>query len=171
VSDNGVTLFGIPNAKSATECTITRSRSYIDVSRLVYAWHSTLPHSPAGFRVAFVVYAPNYAPVAAAMWGRPTARMEDQTNTLELTRLAHSPYAPYNLGSWALARMREWIRHNMPEIERLITYHDATVHHGTIYAADNWRQVYDKRGESTWSNRPGRLRTERLHKGKWEREP
>ena len=109
--------------------------------------------------------------MACAMWGRPSARLEDQETTLELTRLAHSPSIPRNFGSWALARMRKWIRENMPEIVRLISYQDADIHHGTIYKADNWKMVYEKHTVHTWTNRPGRLGNERQHKIKWEREP
>lgn len=122
-------------------------------------------------RVGFIVYVPNNAPIAAAMWGRPTARMEDQERCLELTRLAHCPNAPRNLGSWSLGKMRRWIRENKPEIERVISYQDASVHRGTIYKADNWNMVYEKHTEHTWLNRPGRKGTERQHKIKWERVP
>lgn len=152
------------------EVVMRRSRSYAAVARLNAMWHSALPESPAGFRVAFVFYAGSQ-PVACAMWGRPSARMEDQAETLELTRLAHSPEVPHNFGSWALAQMRGWIREHMPEINRIISYQDAEVHHGTIYKADNWRQVYEKFQDHTWTNRPGRLGNERPHKIKWEREP
>jgi hypothetical protein len=154
--------------KSVSDCVIARTRSYTLVAELIRRWHSTLPNAPPGFRIAFIVSAPNGMPLAAAMWGRPLARLEDQEHTLELTRLAHSPEAPCNTGSWALARMRRWIVENMPEIERLISYQDADVHCGTIYKADNWRQVYEKHTEHTWTNRPGRLGTERQHKVKWE---
>jgi len=133
-------------------------------------WHSILPESPAGMRVGFVFYA-GVAPVACAMWGRPSARMEDQEATLELTRLAHSPGIPRNFGSWALGQMRSWIRENMPEIVRIISYQDADLHYGTIYKADNWQQVYEKHTGHTWANRPGRLGNERQHKIKWERRP
>lgn len=157
-----------PNIKMVSDCVIAPTRSYNTVRELIRRWHSTLPVAPPGFRVAFVVSAPNGIPLAAAMWGRPVARLEDQKHTLELTRLAHSPEAPRNLGSWALARMRRWILENMPEIERLISYQDADIHHGTIYKADNWQKVYERYTEHTWKNRPGRAGTERQHKIKWE---
>ncbi len=67
--------------------------------------------------------------------------------------------------------MRRWVRENMPEVRRLISYQDAR-HQGTIYKADNWRLVYAARpGRASWSNRPGRQRTERPLKSKWERNP
>lgn len=166
-----MTLFGIPDAISVHDCIVARTKRHAFIDPFIRAWHSTLPNPPPGFRVAFVIYAPNYAPIGVATWGRPIARMEDQTTTLELTRLAHGPGCPRNLGSWALARMRRWIRLNMPEIVRLISYQDANVHDGALYKADNWTFVYEKHKDHTWTNRPGRLGTERQHKIKWQRKP
>tara|TARA_Y100000310_G_scaffold294578_1_gene325158 strand:+ start:263 stop:472 length:210 start_codon:yes stop_codon:yes gene_type:complete len=34
--------------------------------------------------------------------------------------------------------MEKYIRTNLPQIERLISYQDTEVHHGTIYKAANW---------------------------------
>jgi hypothetical protein len=164
-------LFGKSNAVKVSDCSIGTTTEHRIIDPLIRAWHSTLPNPPPGWRVAFLVYASNLAPVAVATWGRPIARMEDQECTLELTRLAHSLDAPYNLGSWALARMRKWIRENMPEIERVISYQNADKHLGTIYKADNWHKVYEKFTEHTWTNRVGRKGTEATHKIKWEREP
>jgi len=147
---------------------IETTTSHAAVDPFIRSWHSTLPNPSPGFRVAFVVYAPNLAPVAVATWGRPVARMEDQEHTLELTRFAIGPDAPRNVGSWALARMRRWIRDNMPDVVRLISYQDADAHDGALYKADNWRQVYEKFTDHTWTNRPGRKGTERPHKIKWE---
>lgn len=166
-----VDLFGLPNATRVTDCTVGRTRSYKLVRKLVAEWHSSLPYAPPGFRIAFVAYAPNLAPIAVAMWGRPTARMEDQKLTLELTRQAHAPEAPYNMGSWFLGKMRKHIREIMPEIVRLISYQNADIHHGTIYKADNWTMVYEKFTDHSWLTRPGRRGTEVMHKIKWERKP
>ena len=167
-----MTLFDTPDAQSPTDCTVTRTRSRALTTRLVRAWHSTLPNSPAGFRLAFIAYAPNQAPVAVALWGRPVARSEDQTTTLQLTRLAHGPGAPRNLGSWFLGQMRRYIRRHMPEIQRLITYHDADRHDGALYRADNWRLVYHRPvTNQDWRNRPGRSSPGVTNRVKWERNP
>lgn len=167
-----VSLFGDPVVASPRECTLVRVYSLALCRQLIAQWHSLLPHTPAGFRLAFIAYAPNGEPVACALWGRPVARNEDQVSTLELTRLAHSPCAPRNMGSWMLGQMRKYIRENMPEIKRLISYQDADHHLGTIYKADNWRIVYEKHGEAPWTGRVGRRTgSERMHKIKWEREP
>jgi len=164
-------LFGNPGEIEVRDCQVRRTRSYSMVCQLVDLWHSTRPNPPAGFRVAFLIFAPNQEPVAVATWGRPEARMEDQVTTLELTRLAHSPYAPHNLGTYTLGRMRRWIRTNMPEVVRLISYQDADAHDGALYKADNWRKVYEKKARHSWKNRPGRIGSEVEHRIKWEREP
>lgn len=158
---------------SLADCRVLRTRSYRLVSELVACWHSVLPHSPAGFRVAFLVEDAGRHPIAVAMWGRPVARMEDQVATLELTRQAHGPWAPRNLGSWFLARQRAWIREHMPGIARLISYQDADAHDGALYKADNWRMVRETFSARSWSeSRPGRrVGSERQHKIKWERCP
>lgn len=160
-----------PIATSLSDCRVRRIRSYRLAARLIRLWHSTLPNPPAGFRIAFLVESGDGLPVAVATWGRPVARLEEQETTLELTRLAHGPHAPRNLGSWALARMRREIRLALPEVTRLISYQDADAHDGALYKADNWRRVHERRAGHTWTNRPGRLGTERQHKVKWERTP
>jgi hypothetical protein len=166
-----VTLFGEAVVTSPTECVVVRTTSRTMCRDLIARWHSTLPVAPPGFRYAFVAYATNGEPVACALWGRPVARMEDFAETLELTRLACGPVVPRNFCSWMLGQMRRYIRENAPEITRLISYQDADIHHGTIYKADNWQMVYEHFTKHTWTNRPGRLGTERMHKIKWERKP
>lgn len=156
-----LTLFGAPNAEKARDCTVARTRDMTLVSTLIRAWHSTLPTPPPGFRLAFTMLAPNLAPVAVATWGRPVARLEDQETTLELTRQAHSPNCPKNTGTYFLGQMRHYIREHLPQIKRLISYQDADRHRGTIYKADNWHCVYEKRREHSWKSRPGRRGTER----------
>ncbi len=142
------------------------------VRATIARYHSLLPKPPAVWRVAFLVTDRAGNVWGAATWNHPTARLEDQVHTLELTRYALASGLPRNLATWALARMRAWIRRNMPEIRRLISYHDETAHAGTIYAADNWRRVYRGRVEkSPWANRPGRTVLPRPVKSKWERRP
>jgi len=134
--------------------------------------HSLLPSPPAVWRVAFLITDRAGNVWGAATWNHPTARLEDQTHTLELTRYALAAGLPRNAATWALARMRAWIRRNLPEVRRLISYHDETAHAGTIYAADNWRRVYRGRVEtSPWTGRPGRTARPRPRKSKWERTP
>jgi hypothetical protein len=148
-------------------CAVTRDgkqiKSFIDL------WHST-HKAPVGWRVAFsLLFGGNL--VGISTWGRPTARLEDQVSTLEHTRMALTPEAPRNSGSWFLARNREWIRSNLPEIRRLIAYVNLANHKGTIYLADNWKVVYRKRDWNTWKNRAGRQGTEARLRAKFERVP
>jgi hypothetical protein len=160
-----------PDATSPRQCTVITTTQRRLAQALIRAWHSSQPNAPAGERLAFLACAPNSAPVAVALWGRPTARAEDQIHTLQLTRLAHGPGAPPNIGSWFLARMRAYIRREMPQIRRLITYHDAAHHTGAIYAADNWRPVARVQKLHDWTNRPGRSAPGIRDRVKWERTP
>jgi len=140
------------------------------VQNLVRDWHSVLDE-PQGWKVAFLLSCGNTI-VGVATWGRPVARLEDQTSTLENTRFALNALAPWNSGTKGLALMRCWIREHMPEVTRLITYQDCDHHDGGIYKGDNWLRVYDAREESaSWTNRPGRIGDERKRRSKWERKP
>jgi hypothetical protein len=160
-----------PDATSPRQCTVTTTTQRRLAHALIHAWHSSQPNSPAGERLAFLACAPNGAPVAVALWGRPTARAEDQIHTLQLARLAHAPGAPRNIGSWFLARMRAHIRATLPHVRRLITYHDAAHHTGAIYAADNWQPVARTQKLHDWTNRPGRSALGIRDRVKWERHP
>lgn len=161
----------MPTVSDVRECTVGVSHNRQLVQSLIRDWHSILPNPVPGWRVAFIMCAPDGLPLAVATWGRPIARLEDQITTLELTRQANGPYAPRNSSTFMLGRMRRWIRANMPNIKRLISYQDADRHLGTIYKADNWRCVGETYSDASWTNRAGRLGTERKHKMKWEREP
>ena len=134
--------------------------------------HSLLPNPPGVWRVAFLVEDLRGNVFGVGVWNHPTARLEDQERTLELVRYALARGLPRNAATWALGQMRRWIREHLPEIHRLIAYHDETAHAGTIYRADNWRPVYRGRVErSPWRKRPGRVADPRPQKTKWERRP
>lgn len=140
------------------------------VNHFIVAHHSSNPLPVPGFRVAFLVYDKNTSRVAAvATFGRPIARKEDQKITLELTRLVHADGVPRNLGSWALAKMRKWIRVYMPEIRRLITYQNVDAHDGALYKADNWELVYHyPRTWGNWSSHGDRKSKIVKNRAKWE---
>ena len=138
------------------------------IKGFINQWHSTLP-APVGWRVAFVLLDGSDI-IGVSTWGRPGARHEDQVNTLEHTRMAlHN--APRNTASWFIAQNRKWIRENMPEIVRIISYVNLDHHTGITYRADNWKTVYKKRSNSSWLNRPGRIGNEARYRAKFEREP
>lgn len=165
-------IFAPPAAFPLETCLVAVSRSHAIVDPLIRAWHRTHPDPPVQFRIAFLVSAPSCAPLAVATFGRPIARYEDQYSTLELTRYAIGPDAPPNLGTWALARMRARIRIHMPDIVRLITYHDADEHTGSLYAADNWICVSETTAApGSWLSRPNRRHAKVSHRVKWERQP
>ena len=109
----------------------------ITAKRLNRLWHSRLPkmgNMPSlsfGFEYDGIYY-------ACAMWSNPVARALPQQTWLELRRFAIAPDAPRNTASWCLGNMEKYIRKNLPAVERLISYQDTEVHHGTIYKAANW---------------------------------
>ena len=143
------------------------------VWELIDQWHSLLRHSQ-GWKVAFVL-SDGIVLVGVATWGRPVARLEDQKTTLELTRMALSDDAPYNAATYFSGRMRKWIRENMPDIKRLISYQDEIAHDGAFYKADNWTLVYSgvSRSPNDWQSHGSNRRADsgRKKKAKWERKP
>ena len=105
-------------------------------------WHSRLPRFGAGFikRQPFLCYGAEFGGLyyAGAIWSNPVARNLPQHEWLELRRLAISSDAPRNTASRLLAVMARLIREERPQIVRLVSYHDTTVHAGTIYRAAGW---------------------------------
>ena len=74
------------------------------------------------------------------IWGHPIAKMEEQDNTLELTRMFLFD-SPKNNESKALSLAEKWIKLHRTE-RRLIAYSDtAEGHQGTIYRAANWKLI------------------------------
>ena len=76
-----------------------------------------------------------------ALWHNPSSRMLPG-DWLELRRLAIAPDAPHCSASFMLSKMAKWIKANMPEVSRLISYQDMDVHRGTIYKAAGWHVGY-----------------------------
>jgi hypothetical protein len=152
-----------------TELLQVRTRSATTVKELVRLWHSS--HSaPAGFRIAFLLVDGGDT-IGVSTWGRPVARMEDQKTTLEHTRMALGPGCPANSASWFLAANRRVIREEMPEIVRLISYVDGSIHSGVSYRADNWREVARAVPTDSWGTREGRSGRPCALRVKFERRP
>lgn len=80
-------------------------------------------------------------PYGGALWHNPSARGLPG-DWLELRRLAIAPYAPPHAASWMLGAMRKWIRRELPNVPRLLSYQDLDVHTGTIYKAAGWEPTY-----------------------------
>jgi hypothetical protein len=126
---------------------------YKDARRIIEQSHY-LGYAPCGCKFCLGVYADSEF-VGVMIWGHPIARMEEQDNTLELTRMFLFD-SPKNSESKALSLAERWIKANRTE-RRLIAYSDtAEGHKGTIYRAANWKLVKEVRAES-WS-REGRER-------------
>lgn len=119
--------------------------------------HHYLGYAPPGVRVCLGVWYGERL-VGVLVFGRPSARLEDQRRTLELTRMVLLDECSRNSESRALALAVRWIWKNMPGIRRLIAYADpGREHRGTVYRAAGWRLVGRTNG-GRWScpSRPRR---------------
>lgn len=129
---------------------------------LTRLWHSRLPNTQDGpWMYAFSGEIDDITYVVA-LWNNPSARgLPD--DWIELRRLACAPDAPRNTPSAFLGYMARWFRKNRPDIDRLISYQDAAVHHGTIYKAANWHigAVAKARCRDRSKNRVGTARSYR----------
>ena len=95
--------------------------------------------APCGCKFCLGIYADSEL-VGVMIFGHPIARMEEQDNTLELTRMFLFD-SPKNSESKALSLAEKWIKRNRTE-RRLIAYSDtAEGHTGTIYRAANWKMI------------------------------
>ena len=131
------------------ECQIREIHPVI-ASHLVRAWHSILPHIPPSniwrnrHAVCYALVTGGWAH-AIAIYTSPVSRSLNDGATLELRRLAIAPTCPRNTATWFMARCERRIRARWPEIVRLVSYQDTSVHHGTIYKAGGWQSVAQTR--------------------------
>lgn len=126
--------------------THVRLISYKNARRIIEQNHY-LGYAPCGCKFCLGIYA-NSELVGVMIWGHPIARMEEQENTLELTRMFLFD-SPKNSESKAISLAEKWIKQNRLE-RRLIAYSDtAEGHIGTIYRASNWKLIAKVRAE-TW---------------------
>jgi hypothetical protein len=129
---------------------------------LIAAWHSRLPKTQAGpWRLGFVAHY-GFTCYGAALWHNPSARGLPQ-DWLELRRLAIPDDAPPHAASWMLGAMRKWIRQNMPEVPRLLSYQDEDVHTGTIYKAAGWEPAFYSKARQR-DRTPNRVGTRRAYR-------
>lgn len=140
------------------------------VMQLIDQWHSWR-NAPQGWRVAFL-FTDGVCIFGVSTFGRPVARLEDQETTLEHTRMALAPNAPRCSATRFMALSRKWIRDNMPEIKRLISYVPFDRFTGVTYRVDNWRTAYAYRHTThSWTNRSGHQAVENHIRTKFERVP
>jgi len=90
--------------------------------------------------------------VGAAMWGRPTARGDNQTHR-ELRRFWTADRTPKNTESYTLAQMMDTM---LEEADVLVSFCRIGSHRGTIYRATNWTNMGLSVPSSTWESRDGR---------------
>ncbi|HUS11311.1 MAG TPA: hypothetical protein VMZ30_12670 [Pyrinomonadaceae bacterium] len=68
-------------------------------------------------------------------------------SALVLSRVFAFPVAPRNCFSFLMAKVREWVAENHPEIEVLVTYVNPNVgFSGASYKADNWSLIGEEHG-------------------------
>ena len=138
------------------------------------AWHSRLPKMGVGCvkRMPFPCFAATYEGkiYAVAIWSNPVARNLPQKEWLELRRLAHSPEAPKNTGSWMLSVMCQILHQTRPWLTTFISYSDMDVHKGTIYSAAGWvKTAVNKDGNWTRQSRPRPAAQSIAAKQRWEK--
>lgn len=130
--------------------------------RYIAAWHSRLPRTQTGpWKLGFVAHH-HHTCYGAALWHNPSARGLPQ-DWLELRRLAIPDDAPPHTASWMLGAMRKWVRANMPEVPRLLSYQDTEVHTGTIYKAAGWEPAYVSKPRQR-DRTPNRVGTRRAYR-------
>jgi hypothetical protein len=142
--------------------------------RLNKKWHSRLPeiHWSNVVRnkheICFAgIFQSNY--ICSAIWSSPVARKIDDSQVLELRRMAISDKCPKNTATRMLGFMQRYIKKNMPQITLLISYQDMDVHKGTIYKAANWTPVDVTKGSAGWSSsRLRNIEQSISNKVKWE---
>lgn len=106
------------------------------IAKRIIEHNHYLGYAPCGCKFCLGIYADNEL-LGVMIFGHPIARMEDQKNTLELSRMFLF-FSPKNSESKSLSLAEKWIRRNRPE-RRLIAYSDISEGHlGTIYRAANW---------------------------------
>jgi len=144
-------------------------------------WHSRFPRihwSNVVRNKDYICYVAEYGETledtmayAVALWSSPVAanRFNGGDTMLELRRMAISADAPKNTASRMISLMRKDIVKRLPHIERLISYQDTEVHHGTIYKASGWERVATSDG-SSWTTQTRKRNTEqsRTRKVRWE---
>lgn len=123
--------------------------------QLVGLWHSRLPKvdksNMTRTRHLWCVGAEHGGKwYAVAIWTNPVSRRFNNSNWLELRRLAIADDAPKNTASRMLGVMARIARRKYPAIDRLISYQDTEVHTGAIYAAAGWRSQKSE-SKGNWS--------------------
>ena len=126
--------------------------SFKTARRIIKEYHY-LKYVPPGCKFCLGIFAKHYL-AGVMIFGHPIARLEDQNNTLELTRMFLYD-SPKNSESRALGLAEKWIKQHRSET-RIIAYTDTQQGHtGMIYLAANWTKIGIV-PIGSWSNRKNR---------------
>jgi len=96
------------------------------IARRIIEQNHYLGYAPCGCKFCLGIYTDSEL-IGVMIWGHPIARMEEQENTLELTRMFLFD-SPKNSESRALSLAEKWIKLNRTE-RRLIAYSDTAEGH------------------------------------------
>ena len=132
--------FKIPESPKLIEMNVLKPQFACELNSI---WHSRLPKihwSNVTRNRYYVCYGFSYMGVliACAIWSSPVNQSFDIEKTLELRRMAISDLCPKNTATNLIARMINDIKTRFVLVDKLISYQDTEVHHGTIYKASNW---------------------------------
>lgn len=131
-----------------------------------------LKSTPPGARLRLWILDDNGEIIGAMMWGRPSARLLDKDNLLELTRMFLVDETEPFVESRALAMARKMIRKYMPQIKGLIAYSSTGQgHDGIVYKADNWFQFGKSQGNKWTRKNRERADIDISPKIRWLRSP
>lgn len=138
-------------------------------------WHSRLKRigDPPGTEKAMACFAATFEDrvFAIAIWSHPVNRSLPQKEWLELRRMAICDERPDNTASWMLGVMVRLLRKDRPELVKLISYQDKSVHTGAIYRAAGWYSTTVKKF-TTWTSNARKRPTDQStgDKQRWERD-
>jgi len=144
-----------PSPASVADLTLTRERSRDRVSRFLERNHprGEVPGWLACFGARYRGHL-----VGCVIVGRPSARQYDDGTRAELTRLGIREDRPANLGSWLIARARQWCE--LEGYDQFIAYAGVAGNYGTVYEAAGFRcdDVTQADG-SGWTSHDGERET------------
>jgi hypothetical protein len=145
----------VPEPPSVKQLNLTRERSRIRVNEFLES--PEVNHKLGGVPGWRACFGARYKGIlyAVCVVGRPTARMLDDDEIVEITRFGTRPERPQNTGSWLIAKARDWSR--LEGYEKMIAYSGIADNVGTLYKACGFE--LDAKCEadgSSWTNREGR---------------
>jgi hypothetical protein len=160
----------IPNSPKLLEVVRISKKRFKSLNE---EWHSKLPICTNCWNG--LCYSAEYKNIsfAVAWWSHPIAqnRLKNGYNIYELRRMAICDEAPKNTASYFISKMIKYIKKEKPNIYKLISYQDTSVHLGTIYKASGWEKVEtQKNGFQTWKNRNHRNDLSTGVKIRWEKQ-